>query len=68
MTRSKEEKKTRISDEATRDTRLNNKNLKGNDRKLIKIRIEREIQEELWNWVLKQPAESYSCLAENNCS
>ncbi|KAF5384429.1 hypothetical protein D9615_003465 [Tricholomella constricta] len=68
LARAKALRACRISNPATRDVRLNRTSLKGEARQQVKLSIEHEIQLELWNWVVKQPPESYSCLEENDPS
>ncbi|THU75815.1 hypothetical protein K435DRAFT_706355, partial [Dendrothele bispora CBS 962.96] len=62
----KEHDKEQIKNPDTRDPRLNSKSLKGDGRKLVVEEISREIQLELWNWVIQQPQESYEKLAVND--
>ncbi|KAJ7868048.1 hypothetical protein B0H14DRAFT_3861606 [Mycena olivaceomarginata] len=53
-----------ITDPQTRDPRLNT--LKGEDRKIVKDEISRQIQLDLWNWVIQQPPESYALLSADD--
>ncbi|THU81202.1 hypothetical protein K435DRAFT_565165, partial [Dendrothele bispora CBS 962.96] len=62
----KEHYKERIKNPDTRDPQLNSKSLKGDGRKLLVEEISREIQLELWNWVIQQPQGSYEKLAIND--
>ncbi|KAF5374429.1 hypothetical protein D9615_009052 [Tricholomella constricta] len=68
LARAKALRARRISDPITRDVRLKRTSLKGEARQQVKLSIEHEIQLELWNWVIKQPPESYACLEENDPS
>ncbi|KAJ7861538.1 hypothetical protein B0H14DRAFT_3134513 [Mycena olivaceomarginata] len=53
-----------ITDPQTRDPRVNT--LKGEDRKIVKDEISRQIQLDLWNWVIQQPPESYALLSADD--
>ncbi|EDQ99232.1 uncharacterized protein LACBIDRAFT_316826 [Laccaria bicolor S238N-H82] len=62
----RERQNTRISNVATRDATLNNKNLKGPAREAMKKKIKEEIQEELLKWVIMQPPDRYEQYPENS--
>ncbi|KAK7433873.1 hypothetical protein VKT23_020498 [Stygiomarasmius scandens] len=59
----KEREKQQIKNPDTRNSQLNNKTLKGDDRKLLIEKISQGIQLELWDWVIQQPQSSYEKLA-----
>ncbi|KAJ7820571.1 hypothetical protein B0H14DRAFT_3089240 [Mycena olivaceomarginata] len=44
-----------LSNKDTRDSRLNNPQLKGEERIALKANIKHRIQKELWDWVIQQP-------------
>jgi hypothetical protein len=46
-----------LSNKDTRDSRLNNPQLKGEERIALKANIKHRIQKELWDWVIQQPGE-----------
>ncbi|KAJ7893949.1 hypothetical protein B0H14DRAFT_3125733 [Mycena olivaceomarginata] len=46
-----------LSNKDTRDSRLNNSQLKGEERIALKANIKHRIQKELWDWVIQQPGE-----------
>ncbi|KAJ7115666.1 hypothetical protein C8R44DRAFT_880092 [Mycena epipterygia] len=54
-----------LSDRATRDPALNDANLKGDQRSDLKTKIKRQIQQEMWDWLVQQPHEFVS-LREND--
>jgi hypothetical protein len=56
----------RLTTEATRDPRLNNKKIKGPDRESIKESIKDAVQKEVFEWVLTQPWERYDRLPQNS--
>ncbi|KAJ6600531.1 hypothetical protein DFH09DRAFT_1257967 [Mycena vulgaris] len=60
----KERRLIELSDRRTRDPRLNSTALKGEARTAVKDEILRRIQQELWDWVIQQPAESFALLDE----
>jgi hypothetical protein len=60
--------KDRLSTEVTRDPRLNDKKLKGQDREAIKEGIKDAIQREVFEWVLTQPPDRYNNLPQNSRS
>lgn len=62
----REKEKIRIKDIATRDQRLNDKRLKGEDRAALKEAIKKEIQAELYGWLLTQPADRFEKLPETS--
>ncbi|KAJ7083339.1 hypothetical protein B0H15DRAFT_785013 [Mycena belliarum] len=62
----KEKRAIALSDPKTRDPRLNRASLKGDDRVAVKDEITRRIQQELWDWVVQQPAESFALLPEHD--
>ncbi len=64
--RSRELQQIRIYDQRTRDSRLANKNLKGQDREDVKTRILTDIQMELFQWLTQQPSHSYNALPPNS--
>ncbi|KAG6819226.1 hypothetical protein H0H93_014021 [Arthromyces matolae] len=66
LVKAKSLQKVRLSDESTRDPRLNDKNLKGEARKKIKEEIEKGVTHELWEWVLAQVPDSYANVPEND--
>ncbi|KAK7445751.1 hypothetical protein VKT23_014747 [Stygiomarasmius scandens] len=66
LVRSKLLRQERITNEGTRDQRLNNKSLKGAHRKALKDGIVEDIARECWDWVLKQPARTYEKLATDD--
>ncbi|KAK7008238.1 hypothetical protein R3P38DRAFT_2948527 [Favolaschia claudopus] len=58
----RERRNTELTDPKTRDSRLNNPAVKGDAKASIRLEIIRRIQQELWDWVITQPPESYSLL------
>ncbi|KDR77189.1 hypothetical protein GALMADRAFT_267364 [Galerina marginata CBS 339.88] len=56
----------RLFTPATRDPRLNDPKIKGPPRELIKTEIKIEVQRELFQWVITQPADRYARLDENS--
>ncbi|KAJ7729213.1 hypothetical protein B0H14DRAFT_3617621 [Mycena olivaceomarginata] len=50
-----------LSNKDTRDSRLNNSQLKGEERIALKANINHRIQKELWDWVIQQPGTHQSC-------
>ncbi|KAH9920179.1 uncharacterized protein B0H18DRAFT_881265 [Fomitopsis serialis] len=62
LIRSQAERKQRISDKETRDSRLNARSLKGDERKAMKEVIISEIQHETFQWLVQQPQHSYDAL------
>lgn len=62
ISKSREIQKARISDNITRDVRLQDPKLKGKDRESVKAEIRQDIQRELMSWVIQQPAESFERL------
>lgn len=60
--KAREQQKIRILDPGTKDARLRNPKLKGPDRETVKAELRREIQDELFDWVIQQPPEKYSKL------
>ncbi|KAH8107680.1 hypothetical protein BXZ70DRAFT_884608 [Cristinia sonorae] len=66
ISRSRILQKERIHDLATRDQRLNSKNLTGNNRQQVKNEIIMDIQEELLAWLYQQPAHSYQNLSQDS--
>ncbi|KAJ7226230.1 hypothetical protein C8J57DRAFT_1197699 [Mycena rebaudengoi] len=56
----------RVYNRATRDPRLNNSKIRGVERAEIKDAVVREIQEELYSWVIMQPEEHYEKLDLNS--
>jgi hypothetical protein len=59
--------KTRISDAATKDRRLVDPKLKGKDRDNVKEQIQKDIQGELMEWIVKQPQWAWEKLPINSC-
>jgi hypothetical protein len=66
LARSKEMQDKYIRNPETRDELLNDKQLKGQHRKDTVTRIINSIQQDLWDWVVKQPTDSYNQLSEND--
>ncbi|KAG6819456.1 hypothetical protein H0H93_011666 [Arthromyces matolae] len=67
LPKAQEEIKLRTSpSEPTCDRRLLNKTLKGDARKAVKDGIIHDVQNEMWNWIISQPASSYQELAEHD--
>lgn len=64
MARAEEE--IHIRNPLTRDKRLNNKHLKGDDLSDVKEEIKASIQKQLFQWLTQQPADRYSTLPENS--
>ncbi|KAJ6595239.1 hypothetical protein DFH09DRAFT_906296, partial [Mycena vulgaris] len=64
--KAREMQKERVYDGATRDPRLNDKHIKGDEREDIKQGIITAIQEELYAWVILQPEERYNALDEES--
>ncbi|KAL6299568.1 hypothetical protein BKA93DRAFT_742110 [Sparassis latifolia] len=56
---------TRISNKATHDERLNAR-ISKHARAQLKLDLKREIQDELMNWVISQPTESYANLSPDH--
>ncbi|KAJ7696531.1 hypothetical protein B0H17DRAFT_929328 [Mycena rosella] len=55
-----------LGDRKTCDPRLNNSALKGDARIAVKNEISHKIQEELWDWVVRQPPDSFAKLGEQD--
>ena len=64
--KAREIQKERVYDGATRDRRLNDKCIKGDEREEIKQGIITAIQEELYAWVILQPEDRYNALSEES--
>ncbi|KAJ7649282.1 hypothetical protein B0H17DRAFT_1270814 [Mycena rosella] len=64
--KAREIQKERVYDGATRDPRLNDKHIKGDERDEIKQGIITAIQEELYAWVILQPEERYNAWNEES--
>ncbi|KAJ7182641.1 hypothetical protein C8R43DRAFT_1083606 [Mycena crocata] len=62
----KERRYIQLRDRTTRDPRLNKPSLKGDARKAVKAEISRQIQQDLWDWVVRQTPESYALLAADD--
>ncbi|KAJ7784239.1 hypothetical protein B0H16DRAFT_1295984 [Mycena metata] len=54
----------RVYDPNTRDARLSDRTIKGEERKIIKNALITEIQEELFKWVIMQPKDRYDKLVK----
>jgi hypothetical protein len=54
----------RVYNRETRDPRLNDSAIKGDERNVIKQGIMKAIQDELYAWVIMQPPERYAKLDE----
>jgi len=63
LLRAQAERKQRVNDKTTRDTFLNDKTIKGGERKALKEQIVVDIQRETWEWLVCQPSESL----DKNC-
>jgi hypothetical protein len=55
LDKAKAEHLIHLTDPNTRDSRLKGTALKGDERKAVKEEIMRRIQQELWEWLLRQP-------------
>ncbi|KAJ7664821.1 hypothetical protein B0H17DRAFT_1162742 [Mycena rosella] len=64
--KAREIQKERVYNRGTRDLRLNDPKIKGDDREEIKQAIIDEIQEELYTWVIIQPSDRYQELDEHS--
>ncbi|KAJ3924864.1 MAG: hypothetical protein NXY57DRAFT_968859 [Lentinula lateritia] len=53
-------------DPVLRDPRLADKNIKGDERKAIKLSLKQTVQHELWEWLITQPEENYNKLDPND--
>ncbi|KAJ7703504.1 hypothetical protein B0H17DRAFT_1157088 [Mycena rosella] len=62
----KNRRSVELGDRKTRDPRLNNSALKGDARIAVKNEISHKIQEELWDWVVRQPPDSFAKLGEQD--
>jgi len=58
--------KPRLSDPTTRDPQLNDRTLKGANRKAVELSIKLEIQKMLFGWLLTQPPHQYDMLPINS--
>ncbi|KAJ3853110.1 hypothetical protein EV368DRAFT_39622 [Lentinula lateritia] len=55
-------------DPVLRDPRLADKNIKGDERKAIKLSLKQTVQHELWEWLITQPEEDYNKLDPNDAA
>lgn len=56
----------RITNKVTRDVRLKDKTLTRDDRVGVKQAVTEEIQDEIREWIFKQPDHTYSLLAPDS--
>ncbi|KAH9949935.1 hypothetical protein B0H21DRAFT_803620 [Amylocystis lapponica] len=56
----------RLSDPQTKDVRLKDRKLKGDERKNIKQEIKRDIQRECNEWLIQQPPSRYDALPDDS--
>ncbi|KAI0364688.1 hypothetical protein BV20DRAFT_955723 [Pilatotrama ljubarskyi] len=58
----------RLVELESRDVRLHNPSLKGDDRKALKDEIKKEIQSELFGWLIEQPPHTFSMIPLSEAS
>lgn len=60
LVRGRELSQKYMSNQDTRDTRLNSRTLTGDARKAVQDEIREKIREEQWDWLVQQPAHRYA--------
>lgn len=67
LAKAKAAQQDKVKNVETRDPRLNNPALKGVKRKAVITALVDEIQQDLWDWCVQQPRESYESLSPDDC-
>ncbi|KAI0665635.1 hypothetical protein C8Q78DRAFT_985916 [Trametes maxima] len=64
--KARSEQQIRLNDPIRKDTRLRDPHLKGDGRKAVKDAIKKEIQQELFSWLICQPVDTFESLPESS--
>jgi hypothetical protein len=66
LERSRQLQQTKIYNKATRDPRLNDKNIKGKERQALKDTLIGKVQSEVFQWLVEQPPSRFNALPQDS--